>query len=76
MIQLGTLCISDIHLPSEYEIAKHSLFIMESNVHRMKYMIDLGYYCKEYSEDEWGKFKKVEVVLRNRHSNVEYHSKI
>lgn len=75
MIQLGTICISEPHIPSEYEIAKHSLFIMECNVRRMKYMMDLGYFCNEYSEDEWQKFKKVEVLLRNRHSNVEYHTK-
>ena len=49
MIQLGTICISESHIPSEYEMAKHSLFIMESNVRRMKYMMDLGYFCNEYS---------------------------
>jgi hypothetical protein len=75
MIQLGTICISEPHIPSEYEMAKQSLFIMESNVHRMKYMMDLGYFCNEYSEDEWQKFKKVEALLRNRHSNVKYHTK-
>ena len=62
-------------IPSEYDMARHSLFIMESNVHRMKYMMELGYFCNEYSEEEWQKFKKVEILLRNRHSNVEYHTK-
>jgi hypothetical protein len=75
MIQIGTICISESMIPFEYELAKHSLFIMESNVHRMKYMMELGYFCSEYSEDEWKKFKKVEILLRNRHSNVEYHTK-
>jgi hypothetical protein len=41
----------------------------------MKYMMELGYFCNEYSEEEWQKFKKVEILLRNRHSNVEYHTK-
>ena len=75
MIQLGTICISEPCIPSEYELARHSLFIIESNVRRMKYMMDLGYFCNEYSEDEWQKFKKFEVELRNRHHNIEYHTK-
>ncbi len=75
MIQIGTICISEPTIPSEYDMARHSLFIMESNVHRMKYMMELGYFCNEYSEEEWQKFKKVEILLRNRHSNVEYHTK-
>ncbi len=75
MIQLGTICISESHIPSEYEMAKTSLFIMECNVRRMKYMMGLGYSCNEYSEGEWQKFKKVEIHLRNRHSNVEYHTR-
>ena len=75
MIQIGTICISEPMIVSEYELARHSLFIMESNVRRMKYMMELGYFCNEYSEDEWQKFKKVEIVLRNRHSNAEYHIK-
>jgi hypothetical protein len=75
MIQIGTACISEPIIPSEYDMARHALFIMESNVRRMKYMMELGYFCKEYSEEEWQKFKKVEDLLRNRHSNVEYHTK-
>jgi hypothetical protein len=40
MIQIGTICISEPTIPSEYDMARHSLFIMESNVHRMKYMME------------------------------------
>ena len=69
MIQIGTICISEPHIPSDYEIAKHSLFIMKSNVKRMEYMMDLGYFCNEYSEEEWQKFKKVEALLRNEIKN-------
>jgi hypothetical protein len=74
MIQIGVLGFSEPHIPSDYEMSKHSLFIMKSNVRRMEYMIDLGYFCNEYSEEEWQKFLKIEVVLRNMHSNVEYHT--
>jgi hypothetical protein len=74
MIQIGTICISEPIIPSKYEMARYSLFTMESNVCRMKYMMELGYFCNEYSEEEWQKFKKVETLLRNRHPNVEYHT--
>lgn len=46
--------------------AESSLFIMESNVRRMKYMMELGWYCQEYSEEEWQKFKQYEIELRKR----------
>ncbi len=75
MIQIGTICVSEPWIPSEYELAKRELFNMEARVNRMKYMIELGYCCREYSDAEWEKFKKVEILLRNRHSNVEYHTK-
>jgi hypothetical protein len=75
MIQIGTICISEPMIPSEYEIAKYSLSVMECNIRRMKYMMDLGYFCKEYSEDEWQKFKEVEDMLRNRHPNIDYHTR-
>lgn len=71
-MQINTICISEPYIPSEYELARHSLYIMECNVRRMKYMMELGYFCKEYSEEEWQKFKKVEIILRNQHSNTEY----
>jgi hypothetical protein len=58
MTQIGIMVISEPHIPSEYEMAKRSLFIMESNVNRMKHMIECGYFCREYSEGEWKKFKK------------------
>ena len=57
MIQLGTICVSEPHIPSECEIMKYSLFIMECNVRRMKFMMEQGYYCSEYSDEEWEKFK-------------------
>ncbi len=73
-MQIGTLFISEPFIPFEYEIAKHALFIMECNVRRRKHMIELGYHCNEYSEENWQKFKKVEILLRNRHPNTEYHA--
>lgn len=75
MIQIGTICISGPYIPSEYELSRHSLYVIECNVRRMKYMMELGYFCKEYSEEEWQKFKKVEIMLRNQHTNPGYHTK-
>lgn len=62
-------------IPEHKEHAERELVTMRTNVHRMEYMFDLGWYCMEYSEDEWQKFKKVEKELRKRHSNPEYNKK-
>lgn len=59
MIQIGTVIISDPWIPSDYDIAKHSLDIMECNARRMKHMIENGYFPPEYSDEEWEKFKKI-----------------
>jgi hypothetical protein len=64
MIQIGTICISVPIIPSEYEVAKYSHFITESNARRMEYMKELGYYINKYSEMEWQNFKRVEELLR------------
>lgn len=55
---------SAIYIPApmeynEVDFAKRELFTMECNVRRMRFMIENGYFCKEYSEDEWQKFKKI-----------------
>ena len=31
-MQINTICISEPYIPSEYELARHSLYIMECNV--------------------------------------------
>lgn len=63
MLQIGTICISEPMMPSEYEMARHSAFIRECNARRMKYMIELGYahIGQNYSEEEWQNFKKWRV---------------
>ena len=55
---IGTIVISEPNIPSEFDLAQRSLFIMGVSIQRMKHMIEFGYYCNEYSEDEWEKFKK------------------
>ena len=57
----------EIEYDIEYKLAIRSLFIMEADARRMKHMIKLGYYCNEYSEEEWQKFKKVEFELKKKH---------
>ncbi len=57
-MQIGTLFIPEPYLLTDYELTRQELFIMESNVRRMQHMIELGYFCGEYSEYEWQKFKK------------------
>jgi hypothetical protein len=63
------------HIPREYELAQRELHQMDIRVNRMKYMMDLGYYCPAYSDKEWEKFKEVQTLLRNVHPNPQYHSK-
>lgn len=64
MIQINTICISEPYIPTDYEISKHSLFVMECNVRRMKHMIEWGYFCREYSEDEWQNFKGIKRSIK------------
>ena len=59
-MQIGTVIIPEPYMRSEYEIAKDELWIMECNVRRMRYMIENGYYVREYSDKEWIKFKKLQ----------------
>lgn len=54
---------------------KDSLFVMKINLKRYEYMLDLGWFCSEYSEQNWQEFKKYEKELRERHPNPEYHLK-
>lgn len=65
MIQIGTICISEPVGSSPIEKSKNSLFVMEANVRRMRYMIECGYFCQEYSDEEWQKFRKLEILQRN-----------
>ncbi len=42
----------------DYDLAMRELFLLEVSVRRMTHMINSGYYCHTYSEEEWQKFKK------------------
>ena len=52
------ILIPELYIPTPYDIAEYELFKMKSNVRRMEYMIENGYYVNGYSEEEWQKFKK------------------
>jgi hypothetical protein len=65
MIQVGTIIIPEPHIPSEHERMRYSIYVMECNVRRMKYMLENNYICSEYSDEEWEKFKKTFGGLKN-----------
>jgi hypothetical protein len=52
-----------ISIPNNKEEAEKSVSKMQSNIERMKYMMRLGWYCLEFSEEEWAKFKELETEL-------------
>ena len=60
-MQIGTIVISEPNMLSDYDIARHALFIIETNARRMKHMINSGYYMSEYSEEAWQEFKTLNV---------------
>lgn len=64
---MGIFCISEPYTTTQYDIACSELFTMECNVRRMKYMISSGYYCSEYSDENWLKFK---IWKNNLNKNV------
>ena len=51
------MIVISIYIPTDYDVSKYSLFIMESNVRRMNFMIYNGFYPKEYSDEVWNEFK-------------------
>ena len=51
------ILIPEPYIPTQYDITERALFIMKSNVRRMEYMIECGYYVSKYSDEEWKKFK-------------------
>ena len=51
------ILIPEPYIPTQHDITERALFIMKSNVRRMEYMIENGYYVNEYSDEEWKKFK-------------------
>ena len=55
---MNVILIPEPYIPTSYDISEYELFKMESNVRRMKHMIENGYYVNVYSEEEWQKFKK------------------
>jgi len=60
-MQIGTIIISEPYIQSDYDVSKKVLYIMESNIRRMKHMIDNGFYVSEYSEKAWQQFKALNV---------------
>lgn len=52
------------NIPVVTEDSHREVFNMEVNTRRMKYMLQLGYGIKNYTEEEWLNFKKVEKKLR------------
>jgi hypothetical protein len=60
-MQIGVIVISEPPIVSNHDIARHALFIMESNIRRMQYMINNKYYVSEYSEEAWQEFKTLNV---------------
>jgi hypothetical protein len=51
------------NVPNHAAEAGAELMQMRVNIERMRYMMGLGWFCKEYSEEEWLKFKEYEVKL-------------
>lgn len=59
------ILIPEPYILTPYDIAMKELFIMESNANRMKYMIEQGFYCDQYSEEKWLEFKKWHNQINN-----------
>lgn len=60
---MGTIYIPEPQQPTDYDISSYSLYVMKINVNRMEHMIKSGYYCLQYSDDEWKKFKLIKKSL-------------
>tara|TARA_R110000751_G_scaffold36897_3_gene89758 strand:+ start:242 stop:421 length:180 start_codon:yes stop_codon:yes gene_type:complete len=55
------ILIPEPYIPTQRDIAKRELFVMQVNVRRMEHMINNGYCVDTYSEDEWQKFKNINI---------------
>jgi len=52
------IVIPEPWIPSPEEESKDALYEMKVRIQRMEYMMHRGYYVREYSDDNWEKFKK------------------
>lgn len=65
------ILIPEPYIPTQHDITERALFIMKSNVRRMEYMIECGYYVSKYSDEEWEKFKtKQRWVKQNQMGDI------